>query len=724
MSAVDGSLICESTPDRFAARLIVVDGSANPIRWAMLANSEPVSLTAAIGAVDALHLHLVVVRDDAPAIGTKQLQLRARCGCLARVIGRLVLRALAAGVAAGDDNVARAALRGADWVLRGAARRRLEHAVVDAAHGSGEVVGSDPEATRHVLMTAALTVADRYCAPTNRTSVAVEYAAMPRLAVPRLWIATLGAAMLVTAAVTMVVALVAWSPRTAFRPRPRPLPAPAAGAFLEGGQPLVDPAIAELLTQDLIELLGEIDADRRSGGHSARRQAHGARLSVAPAVVAHGPALAEAWQAMILALERWVDLPSSGDDFEREGGELIRIVRALSDALVAADIGYYLEGNVVSLADGAHVIVASYRVEEVVFVNAGGVPRRVLSLRRLDRINYAHALLGMESAELGAAVLLLDQIDQHVATRTLRLLAPDAPYPLGDAAWTALPDGRQVAAAAGNAARRELVRWLGDDDAETGAEIARLLDERAALLEQWRAKLASRDQVLYRVDTLFLPDRFVEQLAGEVPSRQRERASAIEAELARLDAPRIAQRLHQLVATTTRRHEAQHGFDEARGSRMTYPAQVASYIGPMVHPDGAQRRHAWRVRAELSGYLSQIANDPVAPQLAYWDLVGSAFDAGAWGNPESFVAVIISEGLARALKLSSAPVIHDRQIDRVRLAALGIAIARQSDQALRDAAEATWRELFGEPITRIVDRPDQFEPGGAEEPEPGPGDGK
>ena len=53
------------------------------------------------------------------------------------MIRRHVLAAVDAGVAAGDDDAARAALRRIDWILRGQARRRLEHALIEAALATG-----------------------------------------------------------------------------------------------------------------------------------------------------------------------------------------------------------------------------------------------------------------------------------------------------------------------------------------------------------------------------------------------------------------------------------------------------------------------------------------------------------------------------------------------------------------------------------------------------------
>jgi hypothetical protein len=594
-------------------------------------------------------------------------------------------------------------------VLRGAARRRLDRALTTAMRETGEVLGDDPETTRHVLKAAALAVAHSDYPPSNRTGVAIEYAALPTLAVPRLWIATTAAAMFAAAALTaLVVALIAWRPHTPVTIYPRPLPTATVDALRTGGQPVADPVIADLLGRDLAQLVVEIDADRRSGEHSTQRLAHGEQLAASPAIAAHGPRLTAAWQAMLAAFDRWVDLPSTGDEYALTSEELINLVHAVSDELVAAGIGYYVEATVLAGAGGGgHALVYCYRIEEVGFVEAGGKPRRVLSLRRLDDLNASRTLLGMESTQLGGAVLLLDQIEEHVASKTLRALAPDAPYPLGDAVWAALPENKPIAMTAGQAARRELVRWLGEDDAETGGQIARLLDERARLIETWRTKLARDNTVLHPVDSLLLPGYLLPKLDGMVATVQRQRAQAIDDEILRLGALRIAARLQQLVAATVRHHEAQHAADEDRASRPPYPAQLEAYLGPLVRRNGERRQLAMHVRAELAAYVSQIANDPVTPQLVYWDLIGFAFDRNAWGRPESYAAVVASEALARALKLPSQPLIHDGSIDRTRLAEVGTAIAALSDDELCAAAETAWRELFHEPLTRIVDLPDR-----------------
>src|SRR3954463_11616964 len=97
------------------------------------------------------------------------------------MIRRHVLAALAAGVAAGDDDAARAALRKIDPVLRRSAKKRLERALIDAALATNELGGAvDPEAARNGQRGAPLPISrrepDDVC---DRDRVAAAYTALP-----------------------------------------------------------------------------------------------------------------------------------------------------------------------------------------------------------------------------------------------------------------------------------------------------------------------------------------------------------------------------------------------------------------------------------------------------------------------------------------------------------------------------------------------------------------
>jgi hypothetical protein len=156
------------------------------------------------------------------------------------------------------------------------------------------------------------------------------------------------------------------------------------------------------------------------------------------------------------------------------------------------------------------------------------------------------------------------------------------------------------------------------------------------------------------------------------------------------------------VVASVRRHEARHGLDNDREEPLRYPAALAAHFGD--DPRGTNQRFILRARAELSAYTSQIASDPIAPQLALWNLANLGFNKDHWGSAESYVAVVVIEGLARHFGLvSRGAVVHDGHLDRGRLAALAAPLAAKSDDDLRAAARELWQDLYNEPFMAIVD---------------------
>ena len=613
--------------------------------------------------------------------------------------------ALAAAIEAGDDDVGRAALANIDFVLRRSARKRFEQGLIDAALAANEFAAfGDVEKTRHVQRVAALALAKAPVEATDPAKVSAAYAQLPRVTASRAPIATLLAVAAIAAVGTGSYLYLDSMPDKAERAYARPLPPPAAGAYKDGGVPLRDNAIEKLLIEDFTRLVVETSQDRDSSFDNPQRKARTKRLAESPAFAAHGPALQQAWREMLDALDHWVHEPVSGDNFESVNRELRTKIRSVSDQLVAQGIGYYLEGDVLQTGGGVYPVIYAHEVEEVVFVTAGDKPRRVLSLRRLDRLNITKSLLGMQSPELGDPVLMLDQIDEHVATKIIPVLAADAPFPFADKEYAATPEGHTLAAIAGAAVRAELMTALGPD-AAAAAKVAALLAERNAQLDAWRDELHRQGMRMARTNELFLPDGLLAQLEGKVPTSQRERVIAIEDEIARLEGPKIASRCHQLVAATIRRHEAQHGLDDERAQMLQYPPVLEELLGPAEVSPGVPRRSVERARHELSAYTSQLANDPVTPQFSLWNVVQFAFSKASWGTPESYAGILLVEGVARHLGITAhGPVIHDRMIDRARLAQLVQPLAAVAPARLQEGARATWLDLFGEPIVPIVDR--------------------
>jgi hypothetical protein len=198
----------------------------------------------------------------------------------------------------------------------------------------------------------------------------------------------------------------------------------------------------------------------------AARDAAGRQLALAalldhPAFAAHGGELATAWRDMISCLGRWLRHDPGAAANHETGRELRARVEVVSDQLAARQLGYYLEPV---LAAGARPAgVYGYRIAEVAFVRAGERRVRVLAVRALgDDANGSRRVLGVAAFELDDPIVLLDEVDAKVTSQILPVLY-GTPYAIGDAGWARTRRGREMASAAAQAIRRELLTALGSD---------------------------------------------------------------------------------------------------------------------------------------------------------------------------------------------------------------------------------------------------------------------
>jgi hypothetical protein len=584
---------------------------------------------------------------------------------IAPVLTRHVLAALDAGIAANDDDAARTALAGIDPVARGFARRKLGRALIDA-----ELV-AEGKPPAHVMRVAALAVAGR-SVPVDAERVEAAYAELPKPAMPRVPLWTIATVLIVLALAGGIAFAIVTRPGPAARTYHRPMPPPSADAFTKGGVPLHDPKLETLLAEPLTKLV--VDAGRGD-----------VHVLAPPAGYAQ---LAAPWTTMMKAFTDAAHTPSDRTDMD-----LREAARDVSAALAKAGQGYVIEGRI----HNGYAYLQSYRVDEVVFVKTAGQPRRVLSVSRVDHINTVYGVLGLHSEGLADPVLMDERIDEEVASDIIPVLAKDAPYPLADHEYLLSKDGKELAAMVGKVVRAEYAAALGAD-APRAQQIATLLVERQDLIEQWRDALARRHVGMVSTDELFVPDGLLEALDGLVPHYQIERVQAIEDQIAGLDAPRIASRIHELVAATVRRHEAEHGYDFDRDTELRYPQPLADMLGPPHDDQGNPIAVVRSARAELSAYLSQIANDPVTPHAAFWHLARQAFDKDRWYTGEMYAGYVVIEGLARHLAPDLTPVGRGNE----RLAPLARRIAQVPGPKLREAAQQLWSELYGEPYTTIT----------------------
>ena len=508
--------------------------------------------------------------------------------------------------------------------------------------------------------------------------------------VPKIILAITIALVAVVAVVVVRFALHTPAPRT----WARPLPAPSATAFERGGVPLHDTTIDQALAQPLTELVVRAGRAREVGD-----------TTFAPALAkleaidlgAH-PKLAAAWRRGFEAYGTAVAAAQLGiTDHDRDTYR--EAIKDLTDAFVAEGLGYFLEGRFHD--DFAYL--QAYRVDEVVLVKTNDKPRRVLTISRIDHLNTSYNVLGMQNESVGDPVLHAERIAEYVATTELPVFAVGAQYPIADQLWQATPEAKALALEIGTSVRREYAAALGTD-AAAATHIAKLLVERAAIIEQWRNHLETRHISFSATDSLFVPEDLLTALANDVPHYQLERVQAIDEELAELEGPRIHARVHDLVAATVRHHEAQHGFDYDRETELRYPAELQALLGASTHDvQGNERAIVASARAEMAAFLSEIINNPTTPHSTLWHLGQQVFDRNDAGNSYFYGGIVVIEGLAKQLGLATSGPTFTRGLDRVRLAKIAIGLAKLPDAKLREAATQLWLQLYGEPPTKIVD---------------------
>src|SRR5262249_5039500 len=197
---------------------------------------------------------------------------------------------------------------------------------------------------------------------------------------------------------------------------------------------------------------------------------------------------------------------------------------------------YFLDGDVITdLRTGHHlVIVYSFTVESVTLFSSGGIAVRALDLRRLDHLNWTHALLGFTRPHLREALVLLDQVDEQLVTYVLPGLGEGAGIELFDedeeGAEKAPASRAAVEARAGELVRAEYGSTPGLS-ATRAEKLGRLLSRRRALVEGWEKALAARRIVLQMPGKLLLDSEYLASLEGMVPRGELSELGAIDDEV-------------------------------------------------------------------------------------------------------------------------------------------------------------------------------------------------
>ena len=502
----------------------------------------------------------------------------------------------------------------------------------------------------------------------------------------------LGLALLLVAAAGVVIFRLA-THKAASRTWARPMPAPSEKAFEAGGVPLHDLAIDQSLAQPLTDLV--IQAGRAKNGDTTFATTL-AKLKTTNLGV--HPKLAAAWQRAFEAYGTAVAVAQLGVT-QHDIDTYREAIKDLTDAFAAEGLGYFLEGRF----RNGFAYLQAYRVDEVVFVKMNGVPRRVLTISRIDHLATSYNVLGMQNESVGDPVLHTERIAEYVATSEIPVFADKSEYPIADNLWQATPEAKALAIEIATSVRREYAAALGPD-MPAAIQSAKLLVERGAIIEEWRDHLEKHHIYFTATDALFVPEDLLTALADEVPHYQLERVRAIDDELAEIEGPRIHARVHELVTATVRHHEAQHGFDYDRETELRYPTELQAILGASTHDSEGNAREIVRsARDEMSAFLSEIINNPTTPHSTLWHLGQETFNRNSAGNSYFYGGIVVIEGLANQLGLDTSGPTFARGLDRVRLAKIAIQIATLPDDKLRAAATTLWQQLYGEPPTKILD---------------------
>jgi hypothetical protein len=608
---------------------------------------------------------------------------------------------------------ATAALRRVDPMLRGAARRRLREVVADAQVATQLRQG--PDAERHALRLAYLLLSRALPSRAARDDVDAVEAAYEAERTGRG--ATRFAVWWPTAlAITLAAAVVGVGAKLVARPAQADGRAPASeapatesalapplalgGAFAEGGVPAKaagDDAVARVLGADLPAFLIALDRRteaRRTHDDAAAREAAaamkeaGARALDAEARTALGPRGAHALEAILVAAQT-----ASGDALGKAAAEL-------DDELAATGRGFFVDADVLTdTEDGKHtVLVYTFRVTSVSVFRAGAQRVNALRLRRLDKLNWSHTLVGFTRPTLRSAAVLLDQLEEQVVTMIAPALVDRAPMTLFDAAAPADLRGA-VEARAGELLRLEYGA-IQELDHGAATKLGKLLGERAAIFARNRGTATARGAILIAPKRLRMPEGFAASLAGLVGKEDLSALAQIDAALDDRTRADAFEALRDALADSVERHEVQHRLDAMAPPR-PLPAVLEARVGPLTE-DGKERWVATASRAELSAYLGELARDARTPRVGLSLIARFLFDADLHGTPESYAALTILEGLGQALGIDGAgAMLRAGKIDRRAASVVWTGLVAAPPERLRDEAGKLWGRLFGAPLPEL-----------------------
>lgn len=603
--------------------------------------------------------------------------------------------------AGGDDETAYRRINQGDPLLRGLAYTRISTAFREALRLT-TLPTTGKEGHLHLLALTYLIAAkqDTDLNPDDRAAVEARYRSVTQLPGRRPgWWLTISALLLLLAGGAYY-----WHARQLARQALNPYDAlaraapPPSGAFAAGGAPAgFSAAIEESLREGVPALVIALDrrSRARADGSSPSAlapydeavKAATARLLSEKAERALGPNAFARLREVVEA----ASAPVRGEE-KAQGEALLLAIGAFNDALAAANLGYYLDGDVLAAEDASFATLYAFAVEHVSVFESEGRTIRALTLRRLDTLNISRSALGLARPQLREALLLREEIDSLLINEILPALAESGGVQLADEETSRLAPAwlTSIEQRAGEAVRAE----YGPKLIKEATDLGRALARRRALFRQWQDKLSSRGLVLSTPERLEVDASFYIELAGAVPEAELDELRGIQTALTSPAAAGALEQARRLLASSVERHEVQHRLDFSRAEPLPMPTLLEYYVGPLLAGDGSTRPVAQHARDELSAYLGELARDPdtVKVNLA---LVGRfLLDRGLWGTVECNAALVILREISSALSLPALDPLKAGQIEREQVTARLLELLARDPNELRAAAARAYETIF------------------------------
>lgn len=610
-----------------------------------------------------------------------------------------IAEALARAVSLADARIALDRTRGlARWRTRRLLARAGRELGLSLTAGAAHVADRDPVGATVTLLQSAWLRLHGVVVPPSldlRAATATRY--WNELGRPRPWRGRWALRAVVMAA-AIGIAIAVW-PRAAAEPwRPPVSDGPLATLSAEREAEWVD-ALSDWV----------IDLDRlaraRHAGDSAEASKRFASLAESRGAVLaddvrarFGDPVMNALGVMLSAGEAAADGGSGWEDREEAYAEA---VRATNRALYAAGLGYFFDSYAVRFDDGrAEAAFFTFRIAARQRYLAGDTPIEALHLRRIDHLNLVQFLLGYTSKRMDVAVLLVDKLEEEIATRLGPALEPGHEMPLhmdaedeGKTSWLAV---RQKA---GQVVREAFYGALPSEQ-QALSELGELLARRADLVADWNERLEHRDIELREFDSLVVEPNTRDRFEALTSREARKVLDEIQVGLETAERGELFVRLVARHARPVELHEVQHRIDYAAGDDFRPPGALLELLRIPEGSEAADSDDVRRITFELSAYTAELARDPAWARVNLTLLCEHLYDGS--GGAEGWSAVAILEGLGRHLELDVAPLLTEGTgADLETVAGLHLRLLAQPGERIAGAAGKLWNEWFGHPLVPI-----------------------